>query len=113
MRKLAILILLLFVSGCATPPISYYYGNYSRTLYRSKKDNTPESAAKHIAMLQDIITTSEKKGIKPPPGICCEYAYALAKTDNPDSERFFQLEVKNYPESERFVAFIRSQINKS
>jgi hypothetical protein len=113
MKKLAFLLLLIFMSGCATPPISYYYGNYSRTLYRSKKDNTPESVAKHVATLQDIITTSEKKGIKPPPGICCEYAYVLAKANNPESERFFQLEVKNYPESERFVKFIRSEINKS
>jgi hypothetical protein len=51
MKKLAFLLLLIFMSGCATPPISYYYGNYSRTLYRSKKDNTPESVAKHVATL--------------------------------------------------------------
>lgn len=113
MIKLPFLIFILFISGCTAPPVNYYYGDYSRTLYRSKKDNTPESISKHVAMLQDIISTSEKKGIKPPPGICCEYAYALAKTNNSESERFFQLEVKNYPESERFVIFMRSQIFKS
>jgi hypothetical protein len=102
----------MILAGCSTPPVSYYYGNYSRTLYRSKKDNTPESLAKHRHALEDIIRTSEKRGVKVPPGIYCEYGYMLAKEGNPESDRYLSLEVKTYPESERFVSFVRTQLKQ-
>jgi hypothetical protein len=101
---------LLLSAGCATPPVNYYYGHYSQTLYHSKKDNTPASLAKHRQTLEDIIHTSEKKGSKVPPGIYCEYAYLLANDGSPDADRYFSLEVKTYPESAKFVGFVRSQI---
>lgn len=98
------------LSGCVAPPVSYYYGNYSRTLYRNKKDNTAASLEKHRASLLDIIQTSERKGLRVPPGIFCEYGYLLAKEAKPESDRYFSLEIKTYPESERFVSFLRTQI---
>lgn len=100
------------LSGCATPPpVEYYYGNYSRTLYHSKKDNTPASLEKHRAALLDIINTSAKKKVRVPPGIYCEYAYLLAKDGNSEADHYFSLEVQTYPESEKFVSFIRTQIH--
>ena len=110
MNRFLSLLLLALLAGCTTPPVSYYYGNYSRTLYRSKKDNTPESLVKHSQSLENIIQTSETKGIKVPPGIYCEYAYLLAKDGKPEADRYFSLEVKTYPESERFVTFVRAQL---
>ncbi len=101
---------ILFLGGCATRPVNYHYGNYSRTLYRVKKDSTEESRAKHRASLQEIISTSERKGWRVPPGIYFEYGYILATEGNVDADRFFELEVKTYPESERFVSFVRSQM---
>lgn len=101
---------LLLLSGCVTPPVNYYYGNYSQALYRSKKDNTPASLEKYRHSLEDIIQTSEKKGLRVPPGIYCEYAYLLAKEGSPEADRYFSLEIKTYPESERFVSFVRAQI---
>lgn len=114
MKRILILLpgLLLF-TGCETPPVSYYYGQYSQTLYRSKKDNSPASMAKHRHTLEDIIQKSEKKGLRVPPGIYCEYAYLLLKEGDPNADRYFALEVHAYPESERFVSFIRTQISKS
>lgn len=100
----------LLVGGCVSPPVNYYYGAYSRSLYRSKKDNTPESLAKHRDVLLDIISTSERRGIKVPPGIYFEYGYLLAKEGSPEAERYFGMEVKTYPESERFVSFVRAQL---
>jgi len=112
MKPLLALLVLILLAGCTTPPVSYYYGNYSRTLYRSKKDNTPASLEKHRQALDDIIQTSGKKGTKVPPGIYCEYAYLLAKEGKPEADSYFSLEVKTYPESERFVTFVRSQLKK-
>jgi hypothetical protein len=106
---LSLIVGLFLLAGCTTPPVSYYYGNYSRTLYHYKKDNTPASLAKHRHTLEEIIQTSEKKGIRVPPGIYCEYAYMLAREGNPAADNYYNLEVKTYPESERFVSFVRAQ----
>uniref|UniRef100_UPI004048A0C3 DUF4810 domain-containing protein n=1 Tax=Rheinheimera sp. TaxID=1869214 RepID=UPI004048A0C3 len=113
MKIFPLLIVLVLFSGCTTAPVEYFYGNYSQTLYRSKKDATPQSLEKHRQSLQAIIEKSEKKGIKVPPGIYCEYAYLLAKEGSPEADRYFSLEVKTYPESERFVSFVRSQLESS
>ena len=100
------------LSGCATKPIDYYYGNYEKTYYHSKKDGTPSSIAKYKESLEDIIKTSGEKGLRVPPGIYCEYGYLLAKQGSSDADRYFNLEVTTYPESARFVALIRSQLKQ-
>jgi hypothetical protein len=113
MRSLWLLLVsALFLSGCATKPIEYYYGNYEKTYYHSKKDGTPSSVAKYKESLEDIIKTSREKGLRVPPGIYCEYGYLLAKTGNPDAERYFDLEITAYPESAQFVALVRSQLKQ-
>jgi hypothetical protein len=100
----------LILSGCATKPIDYYYGNYEKTYYHSKKDGTPSSIANYKESLEDIIKTSSEKGLRVPPGIYCEYGYLLAKQGSPDADRYFNLEITTYPESTRFVALVRSQL---
>ena len=103
----------LILCGCVTkPPIVYYYGNYEQAYYHSKKDGNPASLAKYKAALENVIQTSEKKGLRVPPGIYCEYAYLLAKQGNADAGRYFDLEVSTYPESSRFVAFVRTQLKE-
>jgi hypothetical protein len=110
MKQLFAILALALFAGCTTAPVNYYYGDYSRSLYRSKKDTTPASLAKHRATLEDIIQKSEKRGSRVPPGIFCEYAYLLAKDGSPEADRYFALEVESYPESKRFVDFIRAQL---
>jgi hypothetical protein len=102
----------LLLSGCATKPIDYYYGKYEKTYYHSKKDGTPASLANYKEALDDVIQTSGEKRLRVPPGIYCEYGYLLAKQGNPDSEKYFNLEVATYPESARFVALVRSQLKQ-
>jgi len=102
----------LLLTGCATKPIDYYYGNYEKTYYHSKKDGTPASIAKYKESLEDVIKTSKEKGLRVPPGIYCEYGYLLAKQHNPEAERYFDLEIATYPESARFVALVRSQLKQ-
>lgn len=112
-RLVPVLLLLVLFTGCATQPVSYYYGHYSQTLYRSRKDATPESITRHRQCLEDIIQTSEKKGLRVPPGIYCEYAYLLAKNGESQADQYFSLEIKTYPESEKFVSFIRAQMKEA
>ena len=104
---------LAFLAGCATnQPVNYYYGNYSKALYLTKKDETPKSLAKYKAMLEEIIEVSQKKDYRVPPGIYCEYGYLLAKEGDPSADRYFELELQTYPESEQFVSFLRAQLTK-
>lgn len=109
-RLLFALLVTTFLTSCASPPIRYYFGDYSKTLYRTRKDNTPESLAKHTKTLEKIIAKSQADGLRVPPGIYCEYAYLLAKAGDPGADRYFSLEVSTYPESEKFVSFIRAQL---
>ena len=113
MKKLVPLLLATsFLSACATKPIVYYYDGYEQAYYHSKKDGTPASTAKYQKSLEDIIQTSEKKGIRVPPGIYCEYGYLLAKQGSANADRYFDLEVKAYPESAKFVALVKSQLKQ-
>lgn len=108
------LTLLLGVSGCVAPqqPV-YYYGSYSRTLYQAKKNASPEKTAKHQAELLSIIDQSKQRNLRVPPGICCEYGWALAQTGHvAEAETYFAMEQQAYPESATFVGFLRSQITK-
>jgi len=111
---LSAIIPLLGLSGCVAPqqPV-YYYGSYSRTLYQAKKNPSPEKAAKHQAELLSIIEQSKQRNLRVPPGICCEYGWALAQTGRvSEAETYFAMEQRAYPESAAFVGFLRSQITK-
>jgi hypothetical protein len=116
MKTPALLLLAaVILSGCATTkkPLVYYYGGYEQAYYHSKKDNTPDSVAKYKLALEDVIRTSERKGLRVPPGIYCEYGYLLSKQGSADAERYFNLEVATYPESAHFVAFLKTQIKQN
>jgi hypothetical protein len=92
----------------------YYWGDYSNTLYHDKKDATPESAEKHLASLVDIIEISEKEGLKPPPGICCEYGFLMYQMGNSDlALEYFNKEKSLYQESAIFVDFLMGEMLKA
>lgn len=102
------------LAGCATPqqPV-YYYGNYSQTLYQSKKNATPEKLAKHKAELISIIEQSKRRSLRVPPGIYCEYGWLLAQEGRlNEAETFLALEEQTYPEAATFVGFLRGQMKK-
>jgi hypothetical protein len=103
-----------FFGGCAqTPEPNYYFGAYSKTLYHSKKTPSAETYARHEAELKSILETSAKKSLRPPPGIACEYAWDLVLDGKSDqANQYFAMEVANYPESAKFVAFLRQNAAK-
>src|SRR5438552_4653298 len=103
-----IFLVTVLVTGCATQPPLYYFGDYSRTLYQSKKNPTPETLAKHEQSLRNVIDTSQKRNLHVPPGIYCELAYLLHTEGKAgEAESYFNMEVQTYPESAKFVAFVR------
>lgn len=97
---LLVLLVTIGLSGCAAPKPMYYWGNYSKTLYHSKKEPGAESLGKHKAMLEAIIIVSRANDLKIPPGVYAELGYMYAKQNDADRAiELFQMEKKSYPES--------------
>ena len=106
---LASVAMLLF--GCTAE--MYYFGKYSETLYDYKKEPSKKSMKKHMNELEDIIKESKDKGLRVPPGICCEYANLLLQEDRKNEAlQFIDLEEQSYPESHVFTARLRKTIQR-
>jgi hypothetical protein len=106
MKKTGLLILLLFlfIVGCATQKPLYYWGDYSNSLYKYKKVPSEENLKTHKVVLINIIEESNKMNLKVPPGVCCEYGYLLFKEGKKEEAIYYlDLEEKNYPESRQFL----------
>lgn len=96
----------LIFTGCTTTDANtgYYWGNYSGTLYSLKTNPGDKALNNHIKELQSIIDTSNKKGIRVPPGVHAELGYRLAQ-NNQESKAREELsnEIITYPESKTFI----------
>jgi hypothetical protein len=106
MKKTGLLMLLLFIFlvGCATQKPLYYWGDYSSSLYKYKKVPNEENLKTHKVVLVNIIEESNKMNLKVPPGVHCEYGYLLLKEGKKEEAMYyFDLEEKNYPESRQFL----------
>ncbi len=106
MKKIYVVLILmiLFVAGCATQEPLYYWGDYSQTLYKYKKQPKEENLIAYKACLVNIIEESNKRNKKAPPGVCCEYGYILLKEGNAQQALYYlEMEEKNYPESKVFI----------
>jgi len=106
MKKTGLLMLLLFIFlfGCATQKPLYYWGDYSSSLYKYKKVPNEENLKTHKVVLVNIIEESNKMNLKVPPGVYCEYGYLLLKDGKKEEAMYyFDLEEKNYPESRQFL----------
>jgi len=107
-HRLIFLGLTLFFTGCATQTQLYYWGDYSNTLYKYKKNPDNETLAGHKASLLNIIGESNQRNTKIPPGVCCEYGYILLREGKTqEALAYFDLEEKNYPESKLFITRLK------
>ena len=87
--------------GCVqTGKPMYNWCDYSDSLYSCKKNEGPETLAKHQAVLERIITESNERSMRVPPGVCAELGYVYAAQNrNKEAIRLFQQEKQTYPES--------------
>jgi hypothetical protein len=82
-----------------------YWGNYSETLYQTKKSPSEATLAKHQAELHSIIDVSAQKGLKVPPGIAAELGRLYArKGDSAMAASFFNKEAQTYPEAQYLMS---------
>ena len=90
----------LFLLGCATPEKMYYWGDYSNTLYQSKKHPSEQAGLSHQQALENIIVESGKRNLRIPPGVYAELGYIYFRQNKKDlAIQNFKLEKQLYPES--------------
>ena len=106
MRNYLLLFMLSFmVVGCVAPSNQLYeWQDYSHSLYELEKEPSDESYANHKTTLHAIIDNAETKGIKSPPGVCCELGHLYAKEGEVDEAvKYYEMEKELFPESQVFV----------
>jgi len=105
---------LINLQGCTSvSKAGYYWGKYSETYLAVVRKPSKDTTQQHISELREILSVSEEKGLRPPPGICAELAFYLSQLDkqgNQDEiEKFYQCEMTTYPESKIFIERLTSQ----
>jgi hypothetical protein len=89
------------LSGCVGQQrMNYYWGDYSNTLYKSKKHPSDQSNLDHQQALEKIITESGKNNLRIPPGVYAELGYIYFRQNKKDlAIQYFAMEKQLYPES--------------
>ena len=107
LRRLAVILgCALTLSGCQPAWL-----RYENSVYASIKESNQEAFAAHAVLLKEVIEEREAEGRKPPPGVCAEYAYYLARLGRgEESHTYLAKEVLYYPESRVFVAALERLI---
>ena len=102
--KLAALLLLIAGYGCAS---SGWDSSYDSSLYQALREENPEAYAAHARRLQAIIAYAEQRQMRPPPGICLEYAFYLARLQRQQqAQTYLEKELSYYPEAAKFIAVL-------
>lgn len=95
-----IVVLAILLSGCAGQQRMYYWGDYSETLYQSKKNPSDQSVLKHQQSLEKILEESQKNNLRVPPGVYAELGYIYFRQNKKDlAIQNFKMEKALYPES--------------
>lgn len=109
-KKLIIVAALALLTACNSTQGGLYWGNYSDTLYDYKKEPSDKTRQQHLKSLNDIIATSEKKGIRVPPGVLVELAIMEIESGSSDSANaLLDKELSLYPESKILVLELKKR----
>jgi hypothetical protein len=104
----------LIVVGCGTiSKDTFYWGNYSTTLYDFKKNPGEETLDAHKKALLSIMEYSAKNNKAVPPGLNAEYGYILLKEGSEEEGlKYLDKEIELYPESTTFMTRIKNEYYK-
>jgi hypothetical protein len=104
--------LVLTVAGCSSVSQGgYYWGNYSVSYFEMVKDRSPETIAKRISALEEIIEQSEERDLRVPPGIYAELGMFFVEDGRKEDGMVqFENEIAVYPESKPFIERLVSRL---
>lgn len=95
-----------FMSCASSQPPLYYWGGYTNATYEYIKGGNDEDMASLLSRLESAINEDAAKSARqvPPPGLCADYGYLLAKSgENDKAIEMFKKEKAFYPESTPFI----------
>ncbi len=105
-----IYLVIIIITGCATSGTTFYWGEYSSTLYDLKKNPDEKTLEAHKKQLLLIIEESVKRNKKIPPGVNAEYGYMLLQSGKEtEGMEFLEKETAIYPESVVFVQRLKME----
>ena len=107
------LLTLALLAGCTPSDNTFYWGEYSSTLYDMKKNPDDETKEAHTKALLVIMDESGKKHKQVPPGVYAEYGYLLLRNGREaEGMDFLEKETTLYPESSVFIQRIKSEYSR-
>lgn len=104
-KLLSLLGLAIILSGCAAKQKPMYvYGDYSESFYALKREAGDETSVKWKSSLENIISQSNAKAMRVPPGVYANLGFIYLKAnDKSKAVEYFELEKNIYPEAEVFM----------
>lgn len=110
-KLFGLIVLAVFLSGCA-PQRMYYWGDYSKSLYQTKKNPSDQSILTHQQSLENILEESKKNNLRVPPGVYAELGYVyFRQTQKNLAIQNFNMEKKLYPESALLMDRLINAVN--
>jgi hypothetical protein len=98
--RLGLLHVLTILAGCSSSP----WTRHDASLYTVMKEPSPATVAQHAQLLEQTIQQANQANVRPPAGVCAEYAYYLAKLGRGgEAKKFLDLEARHYPEAKTFI----------
>ena len=114
MRKLFTIVgCVIALSSCTTQKSLYSWYDSEDATYTYTKRGTDETLAQAMAQYEKVI--SKQQGIRKvvPPGVNAEYGYLLYKSGKKEEGlALLKAEISAYPESEKFISRIITQLKK-
>ena len=109
-----IFICLILLSACQhVEKETFYWGNYSSSLYDLKKNPDDKKLEAHKEQLLQIIDVSQKDNYQIPPGVNAEYGYILIKQGKEkEGIEYLNKEIQLYPESAIFIERIKKEYER-
>lgn len=85
------------------------WSQHDESLYTVMKAPSPATTLAHAKLVKRVIDNAESANVRPPAGLCAEYAFYLAKLGRLDEAKvYLDRESTYYPEAKTFlVAFER------
>src|ERR1035437_1881586 len=107
----AIFLGMLLITGChPANNDTFYWGDYSSTLYALKKNPSDSTLSVHKKQVLTVINESADKKKQVPPGIYAEYGYLLLKNgDVKNGIDYLDKELILYPESSVFINRLKNE----
>lgn len=100
-------------SACQPAMQTFYWGDYSSTLYDYKKNPDEKTLEAHKAQILLIFDESLKSNMRVPPGANAEYGYILLKEGKEkEGMEYLDKEMLLYPESLVFIKRIKMEYDR-